>query len=350
MTQSLSPTLELCAIQAEPRSCWSGLAWPGQDLTILLFQALQRIDAKCSHPGRLRDSHWRRERERELVYYNDRLLLLHSVLLWPFFFFFFLLPCAVLSYKTESRRRHVAKRKLATQSSFSRQLLFIPAVSPCFAYQPNALCTGLLGKLSAEGLYGAGLHLIRISDKIFKCWGIGISSSRFTPLSVSSSRFFFFLRQHLSRSPPTQHIFCSEWKREMSWFPFDTNQFRTITRKVSRAWEREREENKRQSNVKCCAAASAWRAFHTLIFVYLFETLSLGNSWWRRKRELEKREKRNERENNEETWRSRIYCLYRWWLHPSVFLVVPLCVVRSLTFSHSSTSLYGKCDVVVFGE
>jgi hypothetical protein len=65
---------------------------------------------------------------------------------------------------------------------------------------------------------------------------------------------------------------------------------------------------------------------------------------------LEKREKRNERENNEETWRS-IYILpIRWWLHPSVFLVVPLCVVRSLTFSHSSTSLYGKCDDVVFGS
>lgn len=108
--------------------------------------------------------------------------------------------------------------------------------------------------------------------------------------------------------PPKTH-FLFWMKTRNVVIPFRYEQVQDLTRKVSRAWERERKENKRQSNVKCCAAASAWRAFHTLVFVYLFETLSLGNSWWRRKRELEKREKRNERENNEETWRS-IYIAY----------------------------------------
>jgi hypothetical protein len=60
--------------------------------------------------------------------------------------------------------------------------------------------------------------------------------------------------------------------------------------------------------------------------------------------------KRERKEMKEKTMRKHgvVYILpIQWWLHPSVFLVVPLCVVRSLTFSHSSTSLYGKCDVVV---
>jgi hypothetical protein len=63
--------------------------------------------------------------------------------------------------------------------------------------------------------------------------------------------------------------------------------------------------------------------------------------------------KRERKEMKEKTMRKHgvVYILpIQWWLHPSVFLVVPLCVVRSLTFSHSSTSLYGKCDDVVFGS